>query len=76
VAAVGGLVDAVAGERAGERPLGLALQPVRGEAVRVVRHRDDDVLAAPAALALQQRGEDLHHRIERAAGQVGDLHWR
>ena len=42
-AAVGGLVRAVAREPAGERALGLAVQAVRCESVRVVRHRDDDV---------------------------------
>jgi hypothetical protein len=33
-------------------------------------------LPAPAALALEQRGEDLDDGEERAAGEVGDLHGR
>ena len=75
-AAVGGLVRAVAREPAGERALRLAVQPVRCESVRVVRHRDDEVRTASRALAFEQRGQDLDDGEERAACEIGDLHRR
>ncbi len=73
VAAVGGLVDAVARQAAGQHARDvLAAQPVRDEAVRPVRQRDDDVAALAGALTLQQRREDLLHGAERARREVGD----
>ena len=75
-AAVGRLVDAIAGEAAGQRALRLSAQPVRREPVGVVRHRDDEVLATPRLLTLEQRGENLDDGEERAAGEIGDLHGR
>ena len=77
VAAVGGLVDPVAGEPAGEEARQrVAAEPVRDEAVRAVRHRDRQPGAAAGALALEQRGQDLRHGAERAGGEVGGLERR
>ncbi len=45
--------------------------------MRVVRHRHDDSRAFPGSRPLEERGEDLGHRAERASGEIGDLHgWK
>src|SRR4051795_13199944 len=77
MASVRGLVDAVAGEAAGQHARqGLAAEPVRDEPVRAVCHRDDDVAAPAGPFALEQCGEDLRHGAERACGEVCDLEGR
>ena len=75
--AVRRLVDPVAGDTAGEQARHrVAGQAVRDEAVRAVRHRDDDARAVASALAFEQRRENLDHRALGAGGEVGDLHRR
>ena len=60
LAAVGGRVDPVAGQPAGEKARQrVAAEPVRDEPVRAVRHRDRQPRAAPGALALEQRRQHL-----------------
>jgi hypothetical protein len=77
VAAVGCLVDAVAGEPAGQQLRNrLARESVRRKAVRAVSHRDDDMRAPACLLALDQGGEDLGHRPERSGGKISDLNGR
>ena len=76
-AAVGGLVDPVAGEAAGEEARQrVAAEPVRDEPVGAVRHRDRQPRAAAGALALEQGGEHLDDGAERAGGEVGGLQRR
>ena len=73
-AAVGGLVDPVAGEAAGEEARQrVAAEPVRDEPVRAVRHRDRQPRATAGALPLEQGGEHLDDRAERARGEVRGL---
>ena len=59
-------VDPVARQAAGQHR-------ARREAVRVVRHRDDDVLAAASLLPLEECREDLRHRAHRARSEIRDL---
>ena len=74
MAAVRGLIDAVAGETPGEHLRnGVASQAVRDETVRPVRHRDDEVGAPTGAIALKQRSENLGDRAESARRKVSDL---
>ena len=74
VTPVGGLVDAVAGEAAGEKARQrVAAEPVGDELVRSVCHRDRQPRAAAGALALEQRRQDLRHRAERPGGEIGGL---
>src|SRR5206468_5350411 len=69
-----GLVDPVAGDAAGEDLRHrVAAEAVRGEPVRAVRDRDHDPAALARAPALDERGEDLDDRAERACGDVPDL---
>ena len=77
VPAVGGLVDPVAGEPAGEEPRQrVAAEPVRDEPVGAVCHRDREAGAAPGALPLEQRRQDLRDGAECAGGEVGGLQRR
>ena len=77
LAPVGGRVDPVAGEAAGQEARErIAAEPVRDEPVRAVRHRDRQPGAAARALALEQRGEHLGDRAERAGGEIGGLERR
>ena len=72
--AVGGRVEAVAGEPAGEHARSrLAHQPMRDEVVRAVCHRDDEARALSRARALEERGEHLRDCAERSGRKVGDL---
>ena len=74
---VGGRVDPVAGEAAGEEARErITAQPVRDEAVRAVRHRDRQPGAAAGACPLEQRSEDFGDRAERARCEVGRLERR
>src|SRR6476660_4005882 len=74
MAAVRGLVEAVAGEAAGKHAWrGLAAEPVGDEVVGAVRHRDDDVAPPARSFALQQCGEDPRHGAEPAGREIGDL---
>ncbi len=74
VPAVGGLVDPVRGEPARqEARQRVAADAVRDEPVRAVRHRDRQARAVAAALALEQRGEDLGHGRECPGGEIGRL---
>ena len=66
VAAVRGLVDPVAGERARQG----AGEP--GELVRLVGHRDDDVRPAARPPALEQRCQDAQDGRQRARGEIRD----
>ena len=74
---VGGRVDPVAGEAAGEKARErIAAQPVRDEPVRAVRHRDRQPGAATRACPLEQRCENLGHCSECARCEVGRLERR
>ena len=74
LAPVGGAVDAVAGEPAGEEARQrIAAEPVRDEPMRAVRHRGGQVRASAGARAFQQRGEHGGDRAERADREVGRL---
>ena len=76
-AAVGRRVGAIAGDAAGEQAgHGVAAEAVGDEPVRAVRHRDDEVAAEAGALPLEQGGQDLGDRRQRARREVGDLHGR
>src|SRR6266545_4348906 len=66
-AAVGCLVDPVAGEPAGQRALPLAEQPVRGKSMCVVRHGDGETCAMPCSLAFDQCAENLDDCVEGTA---------
>ena len=74
--AVGGLVDAVAGETAGEQSRPGLVEAMRDEAMRAVHHRDDKAGALACAFALEQGGEDLRHCAECARREVGDREGR
>src|SRR5262245_24681376 len=74
MAAVGGLVDAVRGEAAGEEAReAVASEPVRDEPVRAVRKRDHDVAAPAGTVTLEQGREDLGHGAKPARREIGDL---
>src|SRR6266511_5399191 len=67
MAAVGRGVDPVAGQPSGEEARErLSAQPVCDEAVRAVRHRELDTLAAARSAPLEQSGQDLDDCGERA----------
>ena len=74
VAPVRGRVDPVAREASGQEGWHrLAAEAMRNQVVRAVGHGDDDARAGPRAGALEEGGEDLRHRTERACGEIGDL---
>ena len=74
---VGRPVDAEARWPAGEELRDrFAAEPVRGQPVRAVRHRDRDPRPGARPLPLEQGGEDLDERTESAGGEVGDLRRR
>jgi hypothetical protein len=77
VPAVGGGIHAVAREAAcqelGER---LAAEAVRREAVRAVRHRDDDVGPSSCLLAREQGRKYLHRGGQRPRREIGELDGR
>ena len=81
-AAVPGAVDAVAGDSAiqdlaaapGRYARGVVVAEVgNDERQRALAHRHVDLLAAPAALAFVERGQDADGAEERAPGDVGQL---
>ncbi len=77
VATVGGLVDAVGGEPAGQEPRdGITAQAVGGEMMRTVRHGHDEMRTAAGLLALEQSSKYPVHRGQRARRQVRDLRRR
>jgi hypothetical protein len=45
---------------------------VPGEGEHRVGHGDVEMAALPALVALAQRQQNVHHRRQRAAGDVGD----
>jgi hypothetical protein len=47
---------------------------VRDEAVRAVRHRDDDVCAATRSRRARDAPRGSRYRGERTGAEVGDLH--
>src|SRR5262249_3883015 len=70
-APVGGRIDAVAGEAAGQQPREwLAAQAVRRQLVGAVRERDGEPDAAAGALPLEQRGEYPRDRAARAPRHI------
>ena len=82
VAAVGRLVHPVAGHAAAEQILTARLDPAMGEhlgeredRVREARvgHRHVHMTPLAAALGIEQRDHDAHHRAHGAAEQVADL---
>ena len=74
VAPVRRRVDPVAREATGQEGWHrLAAEAMRNQVVRAVGHGDDDARAGPRAGALEEGGEDLRHRTERACGEIGDL---
>src|SRR5207344_143996 len=74
VTPVRGRVDPVAREATGQQGgHGLAAEAMRNQVVRAMGHGNDDARAGPRAGALEERGENLRHRTERAGGEIGDL---
>src|SRR6266540_6825978 len=74
MAAVGRLVDPVAGQPSGKKAReGFSAEPVCDEAVRAVRHRELDTAAPARTAPLEQSGQDLDDRGESACAEISDL---